>query len=128
MVDFCFLCDIMVNFNLGYVDKRAMSIVVDRRDIAKRYVLSGWFFIDLISVMPFDVVAMLSKSESVAQLKTLRMIRLFRLIKLIKVSKIGAIYDRFESKLHVKYSTIKLAKFTVWIFVFAHWLACLFHM
>jgi len=54
IVDFCFMIDIIIQFNLSYYDSKYNKIT-SRRMIAKRY-LKSWFFIDLISVIPIDAL------------------------------------------------------------------------
>ena len=58
--------------------------VKERKKIALRY-LRGWFGLDLISILPFDLVGMLVGSGDVARLKSIRLIRLFRLILISSV-------------------------------------------
>ena len=66
LVDLGFILDMIANFLLGYVTDE--GFVWDRKKIAARYVKS-WFFIDLISILPFDIVGLVVKSQSVSQLK-----------------------------------------------------------
>ncbi len=66
-------------------------MIDDRREIASRY-LSGWFFIDLISVIPFDEfidkgnVNKLARFSRIGKVyKLVRLTKLARLIKIVKV-------------------------------------------
>ena len=43
----------IVTFITTYDDKAKMIEITDRKEIAKRY-LECWFWIDLISIFPFD--------------------------------------------------------------------------
>jgi hypothetical protein len=54
LIDICFILDIIVIFNSAYytVD---MDIIDDRKNICCSY-LSGWFLIDLMSVIPFEII------------------------------------------------------------------------
>lgn len=50
--------DMVCQFFMGYTD--ALGVwCTDRREIAARY-LRGWFSIDLLSIMPFDVIGVLT--------------------------------------------------------------------
>lgn len=51
-IDFFFLIDLIMCFFTAYVDDKNQT-VDDRCEIAKEY-LSGWFLIDLISIIPFE--------------------------------------------------------------------------
>ena len=54
-VDLSFLCDMVMQFFLMYFDEDTLEYVADKRRIGWRY-LSGWFLLDLVSVMPFDTI------------------------------------------------------------------------
>ena len=53
-IDCLFLCDIIVNFSAAYYTED-MELVDDRKEIAKTY-LSGWFTIDCLAILPFDLI------------------------------------------------------------------------
>ena len=55
-MDVMFLIDIIVTFFTSVNDERSCTEVVDRKQIAVLY-LKGWFWIDSISIFPFDLVA-----------------------------------------------------------------------
>ena len=52
-IDFAFFIDILVNFRTTYFNKDGDEIF-SPKDIAKRYVLGGRFFIDLLASVPLD--------------------------------------------------------------------------
>lgn len=54
VVDACFMFDIYLNFRTAYYDSRG-NLVANRRRIALHYI-KGWFIIDAISVVPFDLI------------------------------------------------------------------------
>ncbi len=49
-----FCLDIIVNFLSAYYDENLM-IVDNYKDISINYIL-GWFFVDFVTVIPFDVI------------------------------------------------------------------------
>ena len=49
-----FLVDILVNFSAAYYTED-MDLVDDRKTIAKSY-LTGWFAIDTLAIIPFDLL------------------------------------------------------------------------
>ena len=53
-IDIFFFFELIINFNSAYTDDKK-EIVDNRKQIAKRY-LSGWFFIDLVSILPLDII------------------------------------------------------------------------
>lgn len=54
IIDLLFAIDILVIFNSAYYTEE-MDIVEDRRTIICNY-LKGWFIIDFLSIIPFDVL------------------------------------------------------------------------
>ena len=51
VVDIIFMIEIVVCFNSSYYDMEANQYVTSRKQIAKKY-LKGWFWIDILAVMP----------------------------------------------------------------------------
>jgi hypothetical protein len=45
---------------------------------------AGWFWIDIVSIVPYDLVAILVSSRNTGQLKVLRIMRLLRISKLLR--------------------------------------------
>ena len=76
-VDALFVLDIILNFFVAIVDPDDGQLIYHHPTIIKEY-LRGWFFIDVISVMPFDLVSLMFENESVGKLKILRILRLLR--------------------------------------------------
>lgn len=82
--DTSFGIDVILNFFTGFYD--ADIFIHELPKIRERYVKS-WFFVDLLSTIPFDQLlqAVSSASSSLETLKLLRTIRLFRLLKLMRL-------------------------------------------
>ena len=99
-------------------------LVKNLKEIRSNY-LSGWFAIDLISVLPFDLFALGGGGpEFLTRLKLLRVIRLLRLLKLARVIRSSRIFKRLESRIALSYSVQGLIKFVIILLIFGHWLAC----
>ena len=60
-IDFLFLIDIILNFNMAYYDED-FAIIEDRCEIAKTY-LMGWFVIDVLAIFPFDLIAKINANS-----------------------------------------------------------------
>jgi len=84
-----------------------------------------WFLIDLFSILPFDLVALLLQSGSVEKAKSLKFIRLLRLLKMTRMLKASRIYRRLEAHLSISYEGLALNYFFVVLIFISHWLACL---
>ena len=143
-----FSIDMFIIFSLIYKDKYTGNWVYKRRTIVCRY-LSGWFWIDLFSVLPFyltDWVLMSSagmswscdiagqvdviRSAGSRAAATVKMIRLCRMLKLTRVFKASRVLQRFAqdilmSKLEMSYAVMKVWYLIIALAFVAHWQACL---
>lgn len=54
-VDILFLMDIIIAFNMAFFDEDNI-LIVERKMIAFHYVRT-WFFLDLIAIIPFDLLS-----------------------------------------------------------------------
>ena len=53
ITDFIFVIDIIVAFCTTVPDDKNFTEIIDRGAIATNY-LTGWFWVDFISIVPFD--------------------------------------------------------------------------
>ena len=127
LVDFGFMCDMVLNFFLGFYDEAEARMIWNQKLIASRY-LKGWFSIDLVSILPFDTVALAMNSKELSQLKILRVIRLLRLIKLMRIFRSSRVIKRIQSNSGLSFSTWALIKFLVLVIICLHWTACVWGM
>ena len=131
-VDLAFVVDMVLQFFLAYPEdigsnRRTGRLVRDRSRIARHY-LRGWFIIDLLSIIPFDMIAMAvsgDNNDKMHELKIVRIIRLLRLLKLLRVLRASRVWARLESRISTPYAVMNIMKFLVLMFVFSHWSACL---
>lgn len=126
IVDLGFLVDMGLNFFLP-VQTADNRLITDHRIIIRKYLL-GWFPIDLVSIIPYDLIAVLFQDDSLSNLKVLRAIRLLRLAKLLRIIRLGRLFRRFEATHEVNYAALALNKFGFGILFLAHWMACLFYL
>ena len=128
MVDCIFIVDMGLSFCVAFraPKKDGGAWVKDMKKIRWNY-LKGWFPIDLLSILPFDILALPSVgalSGGLSILKIIRIIRLMRLLKLFRVLKASRIYKRWEARISIPYSYIELIRFTILLIVMGHWMAC----
>ena len=57
--------------------------MIDRKKIAKKYMKSGQFFIDLIASIPMDLIIIIFEVSDF-----LSLIKLFKLVRILRISKI----------------------------------------
>ncbi len=149
LVDLIFFADLIIQFFLMYRItktkglKEAFDYEYRIDKIAKHYIKSGWFFMDLGSLAPsaFDIypltqsVCWLTPSaeqlgtiadSSVSSLSGLRVVRTFRLVKLIRLVRSSRVLKRWETRISWPYSTITLLQLLLVVVGLTHILACLF--
>ncbi len=78
-LDLVFLVDTVLNFFTAYFDRHE-SLVENRRRIACAY-MKSWFFVDMISVLPLDLIY----QHNITQMaKIARVHRVDRIIRTLK--------------------------------------------
>ena len=126
LVDAVFIVDIFINFRSAYVTSTGMT-VFDSTDVAWNYI-NSWFVVDLVSIMPFELLEFSADNLSAATLRSVKLVRLLRLLKLAKVVRASRIMRRFEANMNIKFGWIRLFKFILGLCVVGHWNACIWYM
>ena len=148
LVDFCFLVDMLLTFNLAYEEKtaRGTHYVFSRKLIACHY-LKGWFLIDLFSIAPFFLITLdyadpwgnnvvLTQAEDGAP-NAMRATVLFRIVKLLRMLKLARVFkasrvlertvlDVVLTDWEWTFAMLKLLKFAFFLFFYAHLQACVY--
>ena len=141
LVDFFFLVDICLSFVTAVLPPVGEA-VVRPRDIARHYVL-GFFFLDLASALPLQLLAMLAVSRtssadssgdggddsstlaaSLELLRLLRLLRLARLLKLLRLLRMNAYFKKLYADLGLNKSATELAELANYLALVLHLLAC----
>jgi hypothetical protein len=110
-------------------------LVRDHMEIVKHY-LKSWFVLDLISILPFDLLSILEadtgsddgEGSSLSQLKLVRVVRLLRLIKMLRLLRASRLFRKFESSISISSSALKMVQAVMMIAVITHWFACIWTM
>ncbi|CAC5424198.1 KCNH7 [Mytilus coruscus] len=114
IVDLMFIADIVINFRTTYLHNG--EVVIDAKKIAKNYV-KGWFVIDTIAAIPFDLLLFGSgNSQTMTIAGFLKLARLLRLLRVLR---------RIEQ--FAEYGAAVLMLLMVSFTLIAHWLACIFY-
>ncbi|KRK00533.1 uncharacterized protein Dyak_GE14365, isoform D [Drosophila yakuba] len=115
IVDVTFIVDIIINFRTTFVNSQD-EVVSHPGRIAVHY-LSGWFLIDLVAAVPFDLLLVGSDTDEtttlIGLLKTARLLRLVRVARKI---------DRYS-----EYGAAVLILLMATFILIAHWLACIWY-
>ncbi|CAD8147487.1 unnamed protein product [Paramecium octaurelia] len=123
IMDDFFLVDILIQFNCAiYIDGK---IVLKRSSIICNY-LKFWFWLDLISSLPYDYFV---EGGNVQMIRMLRFFKFLKVIKMIKAFKLKLLIRRLETFLGNGFSSfMEFIKLTFIIVVIAHWSACIFNL
>ena len=84
LIEVFFLLDIICNFLTEYKDPETYEKIRNLSLIAKRYIMSGWFFLDVIAIIPFNYI---NNGNNTMFIKLIRLLRLPRLAKLIDITR-----------------------------------------
>ncbi|XP_012139356.1 potassium voltage-gated channel seizure isoform X17 [Megachile rotundata] len=115
IVDVTFIVDIIINFRTTFVNSND-EVVSHPAKIAVHY-LKGWFIIDLVAAIPFDLFLVGSHTDEtttlIGLLKTARLLRLVRVARKI---------DRYS-----EYGAAVLLLLMGTFALIAHWMACIWY-
>jgi len=131
-VDIIFLMDLVLQFFLMYpviTARGSMLWINDPSAIALHYIQS-WFLIDLVSVIPFDLLLTLvdhgsSNGHSTThRYRIIKVIRALRLLKLMRVLRASRIAKRWQNDFSISQQKLTMFKFLIILIISGHWMAC----
>ncbi|XP_043930707.1 potassium voltage-gated channel subfamily H member 7 isoform X2 [Protopterus annectens] len=115
MVDIMFIIDILINFRTTYVNQNE-EVVSDPAKIAIHY-FKGWFLIDMVAAIPFDLLIFGSGSD-----ETTTLIGLLKTARLLRLVRVARKLDRYS-----EYGAAVLMLLMCIFALIAHWLACIWY-
>lgn len=127
LIDLVFLKDLVMCF-LRKVEKTLPDgtkiLVKTRRQIAASY-LRGWFLLDFVSILPFDIVTVIAGPNDLSDMKILRLLRPLKVLRLFKMLRASRMWKRYERDLAIPFSQLTMVKLIILLLTLCHWLACL---
>jgi CRP-like cAMP-binding protein len=129
-VDIFFIMDFALHFMTGFYEEYRGVWIVHHTGIAWGY-LKGWMFIDFVSCVPYDMIAMGAESGagSVSKLKVLRILRLLRLTKLLRLLRASRVMRRLSNSiLFISFRMQTYISALLQVVFLAHWGGCAFHL
>ncbi|XP_046713792.1 potassium voltage-gated channel subfamily H member 7 isoform X2 [Silurus meridionalis] len=115
IVDIMFIVDILINFRTTYVNAND-EVVSHPGRIAVHY-FKGWFLIDMVAAIPFDLLIFGSGSE-----ETTTLIGLLKTARLLRLVRVARKLDRYS-----EYGAAVLMLLMCIFALIAHWLACIWY-
>jgi len=129
VVDLVFVSDMVVQFFTMYPITTARGVQWEDSlsKIAKHY-LRTWFPVDLLTVIPFDIIELSSGVGQVGAFKGTKAVRALRLLKLMRVLKNLKWLHKFESAVSIPYQQFALVRFIFVLLIVCHWQSCVWAM
>jgi hypothetical protein len=131
VIDYFFMVDIVFNFFVGYYSERKEIWITSWRKIAKRYVKS-WFALDLISVLPLDLV--FERADTLVFLRLSKLPKLYRIFKIAKLARgmksvrsQNNIWSRILELLRLNPGVVRIFFNILVITIFCHVFACIWN-
>ncbi|XP_008276262.1 potassium voltage-gated channel subfamily H member 7-like [Stegastes partitus] len=115
IVDIMFIVDILINFRTTYVNINE-EVVSHPAKIAIHY-FKGWFLIDMVAAIPFDLLIFGSGSD-----ETTTLIGLLKTARLLRLVRVARKLDRYS-----EYGAAVLILLMCIFALIAHWLACIWY-
>ena len=113
------------SFCTAYED--ANDTMVKNHALILRHYIKTWFFIDFVSIIPFDTLTLVL-GDTFAKMKAIKVIRLLRLLKLAKIFRSFALYDKYKARMAVPLNVVSLFQNCIKMAVASHWFACVWIM
>lgn len=111
-VDFIYLVDVFVASRTGFLQEGILQ--KDIKKLRRHYMQTRYFYVDILSVLPFELIRIRVVYDPV-----------YRLNRLLKYYRFWYFLDRFESR--TKYPNIlRVAFLGQFILVVIHWNACIY--
>lgn len=125
-VDLIFFYDMFVQMRTPYRDQITGKLVLDVKQISYAY-LNSWFPLDIMSVLPFELIQYVvpsNNTEDLATLALLKFFRLTRLLKLLRIMRANRKLKQAQISSGMRYYSLELIKIVVTVIFLIHWFAC----
>ena len=119
-----FVADIVVNFNLAYMDDT--GVVTSRMQIAKNY-MGFMFWVDLIGVFPFYMVALAISGEMGQDNDLTRYLSLLLLFRMVRLHRVWQLFDALQYNTHISLTALTLTRNFGVALVWSHFAACVMY-
>ena len=123
----------IINFISSYDHPETNLPVIGLKDIAVNYI-TGFFFIDLLAVIPFQLLNVDGDTKNFKLTRIARLPRLYRLLRIVRMIKIFKAYKAneqihgFLDSLNVSSGARRMYKVLVLQFFLIHLMACVWFM
>lgn len=134
LVDICFLIDMICqvflipqDIDIGSVHPNETGSSYELRMLLLDRYMKGWFFIDFVSILPYDLISWIIQNSVNTDLNALRMLRIVRLARLVKVLRVlraSPIIARYDDRVGISFVKFRITKYITIVLLMSHWMAC----
>lgn len=121
LCDLIYLLDMMANSRTGYLEQGIL--VRDTSALARNYLQSFAFKLDVLSVFPTDFAYLFEEPRCLANQVPCAII--WRLNRLLRFHRLAQFFDRTESATNFPF-VFRISKLVFYILVIIHWNACFY--
>jgi len=124
-LDIIFVSDMFLNYM--HFSHFQEGELISETEKVKRHYMKGNFKVDVLSTLPFDIIAYIwlkNDARLTAAVAVLRLPKLLRLCRLLQI--MGDIF-RFLEDLHMNLAPLRLVEFLSGVILIAHWACCGFY-
>jgi len=128
VADIAFLVDMGLQCCISVPDPVCPTIMIRSSGRIIRNYLTGWFWVDLVSLLPADVALLYMDMhpETGAHHSTLvSVLRAARLVRLLRLTRGARLIERYHTSFGFSYGTMSLAKFFGMVVLCCHFMACI---
>jgi len=107
--DIWFIVDIWISFNTGFTTNRDGESIIDASDVnmdrveARQNYVKGWFLVDIISTLPFDLIMDFLEIQGQRYQKTRMLFRGTKMFKLARTAKVFNSINQLQYMLRLNY-------------------------
>lgn len=123
IVDLSYILNILLNFRTEV--KTPNGLLTKFKDIKANYMKWNLFWMDLLSVFPFEILAPMFPVTRLAKYHAWIYLRFNRILNYLRY--VPSTFTKWEYSLDVQIVRIRTIKFVVYIYTFTHVCSCLFY-
>jgi len=129
VADVLFIVDIAIMFVSAY--EHNGHLYTDLSSIGRKYVKSGWFFIDCVAAFPFSFFSLAFSKSYIADVsKSTKMVRIFKLLRALKLVRLFRLKESFENleyNPNIHAGMLRGFSLAFLLVMFGHFMGCIWY-
>ncbi|GIM10248.1 hypothetical protein Vretimale_14045, partial [Volvox reticuliferus] len=124
-----FFSDFLLKFNIMYIDPDSGALVGSHRKIARRYLSSWQFYMDVIGWFPLDWISIDTAAARGASTRKLVWLAWIKMLTLVRMYRVFELFADLDYRMVLGQGTLMLTRNYTYVFFTTHWAACvLYHI